>query len=183
MIRNPYSAFRKRPVAITVSTMISATIIWIGGILLSTDFAPNLYRGPRAFFELHTWGWLMVISGVLSMARIPFMDYPKTNYFLSLPRTLVMVGWAISFDFGPKSTGQAIYTFMACMVMLTSYIPRLLTWTLSGQGFVVVPKENSPYSQNDYLELPHVQELRIYERLPGADGSNGGYDMRPPDAR
>jgi hypothetical protein len=127
LFRSPVDALRDTPITSTMLVLIAAYSWWLGYILVhSAAKLPRErqlgYRGPLSLCGLSTWGHLFIAAGVLIAARLFIhADHRRLSMALHMVGMMVSMAWAISFDLGPVTTGQAAYTFEAVVIFGTPF--------------------------------------------------------------
>lgn len=125
--------------------------MWLGTILAQLNLpraTTVLYQGPLSFMPLHWWGTCFISCGVLSLIRIGFLNKRMISLAMHLPVMCIALTWSISFDLGPTTTGQPLYTFFAIVVAASPFISSIILFFAhqTGYAFVATPRAKWPDS-------------------------------------
>ncbi len=124
--RSPGLTLRDTPVTSCMMLAVAAFSTWMGYVILTVtvDLPAERrlasYQGPLAVFDLHVWGWLFLAGGLCGVLRLFAFGSPRVDLVLHLCKMVPIVGWAVCFDFGPSTTAQPGYTFVAFVSVTSS---------------------------------------------------------------
>lgn len=132
LFRSPITALRDTPISSTLIVLISLYSWWLGYLIIHvTSKLPPArivgYRGPLSVFTLATWGHLFLVAGTLIFLRL-FIPLQHKNLSLGMHMIgmCVSFAWAVAFDLGPLSTGQAAYTFEAVIIFGSPFMVNVI---------------------------------------------------------
>lgn len=128
---SPLSMLRNRPITAGMTLLVAIYSEWLGFLICDASKLPPVrllgYAGPMSLFPLHTWGHLFMLAGLCFFGRLFIPAIRQTaSVALHMLGMMVSLAWALAFDLGKPSTGQAAYTFEAIVVFGIPFASQVL---------------------------------------------------------
>lgn len=127
----PWRSVKDVPLTSGMAILLASYDFWLGTILIRvTDHLPPErllgYAGPLSVCSISTWGWLHISAGIIRLLRLCIQADQRVGVYLHLLSMSVILAWAVTFDVGPPTTGQPVYTFVAVVSFLSIFMVQII---------------------------------------------------------